>query len=86
MLGCTRRASLLSAMLGAGLLAGAAHAQELERVEITGSALPRIASPKQASVTSSTASPPKSPQASGPAQVVPFACASRPSCKVVMSL
>ena len=43
MLGRTRGASLLSAMLGAGLLIGAAHAQELERVEITGSALPRIA-------------------------------------------
>jgi iron complex outermembrane receptor protein len=43
MSGRRRRASLLAVMLGAGLLVGAAQAQELERVEITGSALPRLA-------------------------------------------
>ena len=45
MSGRRRRASLLALMLGAGLPVGAAQAQaqELERVEITGSALPRLA-------------------------------------------
>ena len=52
----------------------------------TASSSPLIASAKQACVTSSTASRPKSSQASGPAQVTPFSWASRPSCRAVTSL